>query len=191
MNKVLIYLHGFLSSPQSVKGQQTLRYAQAHWPQLQLEMPQLPPYPLPAERLLRQLVAKHQGKELYFIGSSLGGYLATWLVENYGGKAVLINPAVKPYELLQDYLGEQYNSYTAERFTLTAEHMQQLRTLDARDLRQAENYLVLLQQGDEVLDYRLAERQYQGSQLVVEPGGDHSFVDYDQHLPNVFEFLFG
>lgn len=119
----------------------------------------------------------------------MGGYLSTWLVEQFGGKAVLINPAVRPFDLLQDFLGEQHNPYTNERFVLTAEHMRDLRQLYCDNLKQPENYKVLLQTGDEVLDYRLATEKYADSDLVIEQGGDHSFVDFDRHLAQIFDFL--
>lgn len=189
MQHVIIYCHGFLSSPQSVKAQQTLQYIQAHYPKLTVEIPELPHYPADAAKMLESLVEKHQGKHLRFIGSSMGGYLSTYLVEKYTGKAVLINPAVKPFELLRNYLGEHQNPYTDKNFTLTEEHIDQLLALNTASLLAPENYWVLLQTGDETLDYRQAEQKYQRSKLTIEEGGDHSFVDYQQHLASILAFL--
>ena len=189
MQAVVIYLHGFLSSPQSVKAQQTREFAAKHYPQLHLEVPQLPNYPQAAAAVLDTLVQKHRGKTLRFIGSSMGGFLSTYLVEKYGGKGVLINPAVKPYELLADYLGEHVNPYTDEAFTLEEQHIEQLRRLDISLPTDQERYWVLLQTGDETLDYREAMEKYAQARLTVEQGGDHSFVDFDRHLPEIFRFL--
>jgi len=189
MQQVIIYLHGFLSSPQSVKAQQTLDFARRHYPQLEFVVPQLPPYPLSTIELLDELVTRYQGYRLGFIGSSLGGYLSTYLLEKYQGRAVLINPAVQPYKLLADYLGHHVNPYTHEEFTLEGIHTEQLAGIDTPVLEHPENYWVLLQTGDETLDYRLAEQKYQGAKLTIEQGGDHSFQDYQRFLADIFRFL--
>lgn len=189
LKHVIIYLHGFLSSPQSVKAQQTRDFAQLHYPELEFVVPQLPPYPLLTVQLLDELVARYQGCSFGFIGSSLGGYLSTYLLEKHQGKAVLINPAVQPYKLLADYFGHHLNPYTHEEFTLEAIHTQQLAAIDTPVLEHPENYWVLLQTGDETLDYRLAEQKYQGAKLTIEQGGDHSFQHYPRFLADIFRFL--
>jgi predicted esterase YcpF (UPF0227 family) len=189
VQNVIIYLHGFLSSPQSVKAQQTKAFAAEHYPLVDFVLPQLPPYPLPTVELLDELVARYQGCKLCFIGSSLGGYLSTYLLEKYQGRAVLINPAVQPYKLLADYLGSHINPYTDEGFTLEAIHTEQLAAIDNPVLAEPQSYWVLLQTGDETLDYRLAEQKYQGARLTIEQGGDHSFQDYPRFLADIFRFL--
>lgn len=188
--KTLIYLHGFLSSPQSVKAQQTKRYWQANHPDINFVCEQLPYHPQPTEVLLHDLMKRHQGDHIGFIGSSLGGFLSSYLVENFGGKAVLVNPAVKPYRVLAEYLGEHTHPYTQETFTLDEQHMAYLKNMDTPTLKQPENYWVLLQTGDETLDYREAEEKYQQSRLTIEHGGDHSFQGYTRFLPEIFDFLF-
>jgi uncharacterized protein len=189
MEKVIIYLHGFLSSPQSQKAQKTLAFVKTHYPQLTIEIPKLASYPQPAVDIIEQLVERHTGKICHFIGSSLGGFLSTYMVQKYGGKAVIINPAVRPYELLADYLGSHINPYTAENFVLEACHIQQLHNLDVSLIGLPQNYWVLLQTGDETLDYRQALQKYQGAKLTVEEGGDHSFKDFERFLPEIFRFL--
>jgi hypothetical protein len=186
---VLIYLHGFLSSPQSVKAQQTLRYCQQHYPDLRIEIPEIPNYPKQAIQVIENVVAKYPGQPLRFIGSSMGGFLATYMLEKYGGRAVLINPAVKPYELFEDFMGDHINPYTRVSFTLTAEHTQHLLALDTPEVAAAEQYWVLLQTRDETLDYRQAEHKYRHSKLTIEQGGDHSFQHYERHLNSILEFL--
>jgi predicted esterase YcpF (UPF0227 family) len=189
LKKVVIYLHGFLSSPQSLKAQQTLEYAKQHYPELAFELPRLPAHPLPTAMMLDELVERYKGWELRFIGSSLGGYLSSYLLEKYQGKAVLINPAVQPYKLLSDYLGPHINPQTNEEFVLEKIHTQQLEHLDTNVLKQPSDYWVLLQTGDETLDYRLAQKKYAGSKMTIEEGGDHSFQDYPRFLPEIFRFL--
>lgn len=188
----VLYLHGFLSSPLSVKAQQTKAWCEAHRPDIRLHTPQLSNFPSQVGRQLEAYIAENpmlteQG--LRAIGSSMGGFLSTWLVEKFGGKAVLINPAVRPYELLVKYIGEHTNPYTNEPFSIVPDDMAVLRAMDAAVIKQAERYKVLLQTGDETLDYRQAEAKYEGSDLIVEQGGDHSFVNFESHLPAIFQFL--
>lgn len=189
MQKVVIYLHGFLSSPQSHKAQLTRDFVREHYPHLRLEIPQLPNHPKPAMAMLCQLREKYPGDSVDFIGSSMGGYFSTFLREKYGGKAILINPAVQPYHLLGDYLGLQVNPYTQQRFALDSSHVTDLSDFDTLTLTQPQHYWVLLQTGDETLDYRLAQKKYRHGKLTVEPGGDHSFQGYGRFLPDIFRFL--
>jgi predicted esterase YcpF (UPF0227 family) len=186
---VVIYLHGFLSSPQSQKAMQTLEFVSANYPNLTIEIPQLANYPNDAVAIIEQQVAKHKGKKLRFIGSSLGGFLSTFMIEKYSGKAVLINPAVRPFELLVDFLGEQINPNTQQHFSLENKHIDELRQLDTPTLNPASDYWVLLQTADETLDYRQAETKYQDYKLSIEQGGDHSFQNFQRFLPDIFRFL--
>lgn len=188
----VLYLHGFLSSPQSVKATQTKTYFESHLPSVRLVVPQLSNYPSKVANQLIQLLSDDEALldgGLKVIGSSMGGFLSTWLVEKYGGKAVIVNPAVKPYELLRGYLGEHVNPYSKEIFTLVESDMDFLKALDSPHITNPENYHVLLQTGDETLDYKQAQKKYATSSLVVEKGGDHSFVNYDKHLPSIVKFL--
>lgn len=189
MQYVVIYLHGFLSSPQSQKATQTLEFVRANYPNLVIEIPQLANYPNDAVAIIEQLVTKHKGNKLRFIGSSLGGFLSTFMVEKYSGKAVLINPAVRPFELLVDFLGEHINPNTQQTFLLENKHIEELRQLDTLTLDPKSDYWVLLQTADETLDYRLAETKYQDYKLSIEQGGDHSFQDFQRFLPDIFRFL--
>ncbi|MFT6269587.1 MAG: putative esterase YcpF (UPF0227 family) [Alphaproteobacteria bacterium] len=205
----LVYLHGFLSSPQSVKAQQTICFAKKHFPSLNLHVPQLPGDVHKALKIIDNLVATLPLQQTGFIGSSMGGFLSTYCIEKYSikdhataqasttnrklaacPKAVLVNPAVEPFELLRDYLGQHVNEYTNEVFHILPQHIVKLRQLFVNKLADPSRYKVLLQKGDETLDYKLAAKKYAYSNLVVEEGGDHSFVNYEAHLPRIFRFLF-
>ena len=189
MDYVVFYLHGFLSSPQSLKATQTLEFVKVNYPGLTIEIPQLANYPNAAVAIIEQTIGKHKGKKLRFIGSSLGGFLATFIMEKYSGKAVLINPAVRPFELLVDFLGEHINPNTQQRFLLENKHIEELRQLDTLNFDPKSDYWVLLQTADETLDYRLAETKYQDYKLSIEQGGNHSFQDFQRFLPDIFRFL--
>lgn len=186
---VVIYLHGFLSSPQSQKATQTLEFVRANYRNLTIEIPQLANYPNDAVTIIEQCIAKHKGKKLRFIGSSLGGFLSTFMVEKYSGKAVLINPAVRPFELLGGFLGEHVNPYTQQPFLLENKHINELRQFDTPRLKPNSDYWVLLQTADETLDYRQAQIKYRDYKLNIEHGGDHSFQDFQRFLPDIFRFL--
>ncbi|WP_372622365.1 YqiA/YcfP family alpha/beta fold hydrolase, partial [Alteromonas stellipolaris] len=97
--KHVLYLHGFLSSPKSVKAQATKAYFEQYHPDVTLHIPALSNYPSQVESQLLTLIESTPAlikDGLRVIGSSMGGYLSTFLIEKFSGKAVLINPAVKP-----------------------------------------------------------------------------------------------
>jgi uncharacterized protein len=121
------------------------------------------------------------------IGSSLGGYYATWLAEKHGVRAVLVNPAVRPYELLAQYVGPQTNLYTGAHDVLTAGDIDALRALEV-DRITPNRYLLMVQTGDEVLDYRAAVERYRGAEQQVIEGGDHGFSDFGEHLDAALAF---
>ncbi|GFD88543.1 esterase YqiA [Tenacibaculum sp. KUL152] len=188
----ILYLHGFLSSPKSVKAQATKAYFEKHHSDVMLHIPELSNFPSQVEAQLLALIESTPAlleNGLKLIGSSMGGYLSTFLLEKFGGKAVLINPAVKPYELLQDFIGAHQNPYSGEKFEIIESDMHVIKALEASTLKDEACYKVLLQTEDETLDYRLAAQKYANSELMIEEGGDHSFIGYENHLPAIASFL--
>lgn len=188
---MLLYIHGFNSSPLSDKGVITADFMAKYYPQIVFCQPQLPSGIQEAMVQLEAIVekAKQDGEGVDYIGSSLGGYLASYLVEKYGGKAVLINPAVNPFELFDDLMGTQHNPYTHETYQIKSEHKSQLIEYDTSVILHPERFYVLLQTGDEVLDYKLAVQKYYCCQLLVEPEGDHRFIGYENQLTSICDFL--
>jgi predicted esterase YcpF (UPF0227 family) len=189
MNNVL-FIHGFNSSPLSEKAQLTKSYLAEHLPEVKFYCPQVATTPKAAiEQLEQYLTVNKSTPETWaLIGSSLGGYFSTYLSEAYGIKAVLINPAIKPYELLSGYIGEQVNPYTQERYQVENNYLNDLISLEQKIVSK-DHYMVMVQTGDEVLNYQQAIDKFQGSQVIVQPGGDHSFVNYKNMLPQIVEFL--
>lgn len=185
---VIVYLHGFNSSPQSTKARQTADWIAQHAPQHSFQCPALRPYPDEARQQLDALVRDAEA-DVWLVGSSLGGFYATWLAECYDLPAVLINPSVHPYHTLRDYLGPNRNLYTEVPWEFRPEHIDQLEAMRVEPLHRPQNFMVLVQTGDEVLDYREADSKYAQAQLVVEAGGDHSFRDYSRHLPAMLAFF--
>ncbi|USD64899.1 esterase YqiA [Vibrio sp. SCSIO 43136] len=187
---LLLYIHGFNSSPKSMKANLMRDYIAQHRPDIRIEIPQMACFPEQAAQQLLDLVKQYQADyRIGLVGSSLGGYLSTWLNHQFGFKAVLVNPAVKPYELLVDYLGEQTNPYTGQEYMLESKHIDQLKALDTPKLNRVEDFWLLQQTEDEVLDYRQAVTKYQGAKQSVEQGGDHSFVGFERYLGQIIDFL--
>ena len=185
----LLYLHGFNSSPQSHKAQLVTQYMAERGCLDQLLCPQIPAVPEEARLFLEQLVEETlEDHHLSFVGSSLGGYYATYLAEKYSGTATLINPSVKPYETLKAYLGENKFYFQDAYWEFNETHIEQLETMKIESLSDEQRYLVLLQTGDETLDYREAELKYKNSRCIIEQGGDHSFVDLERFIPEIMQF---
>ncbi|WP_148713727.1 YqiA/YcfP family alpha/beta fold hydrolase [Chitinolyticbacter meiyuanensis] len=183
----LVYLHGFLSSPFSKKAQDTAVWMAEQGLADYFHCPEIPMEPKAATEALLAARAKLGGEPVCYIGSSLGGYLATWLVEEYGDRAVLINPAVHPYILLKQYVGPQHNYYTGEIHQIDERYADDLHALE-RAVSDPSRYWLLTQTGDEVLDYREAVTKYRGSRQDVIEGGDHAFQDYGRWLPAIWAF---
>lgn len=198
--KYLIYLHGFNSSPQSEKAQLTVNYFQAHASdkrqEIKVLVPALPPAPLEAISLVHALIKKHgQENLLGFMGSSLGGFYSLFLQTFYSQgndslKAILINPAVRPFDLLTAYLGENQNMYTGERYQVEASHMEDLKSLVVEPSCHSNNTMLLTQTHDEVLNYQEAVSHLQGAKLWIQYGGSHAFDHYESVLPCMFGFFF-
>lgn len=187
---LLLYIHGFNSSPKSMKASIMADYVQTHRPDITLLIPQIPCHPEPAKQLLIELIEARQPHfNIGLMGSSLGGYFATWLNDRYGFKAVLVNPAIRPYELLLDYLGEQVNPYTNEHYQLDKSHVLDLKSIDINRIKKPEDFWLLQQMGDEILDYQHAVERFKFSKQTVERGGDHSFQGFERFPSEIISFL--
>lgn len=199
----LLYLHGFRSSPASAKARCTaarvhtindrrvaLGLAPIRW-----ICPQLPPSPREAVALALSLVADAAPGQVALIGSSLGGFYATWLARTLDSRAALLNPAVNPARDLRGQIGELADWHDPGlRFTFTAEHVAELEGLVCGTLTEAvseaERYLAVIARDDSVLDWREMAARYQGATLRIVDHGGHALDDYAQrHLDTVLDFL--
>ncbi|MBL4728860.1 MAG: esterase [Gammaproteobacteria bacterium] len=185
----VLYLHGFLSSPRSLKAQQALAYCIEIGLGENITIPQMSHGPAETLAQLHALIDENGSDQLVIIGSSLGGYYATYLSEFYQAPAVLINPAVRPYELWESHLGENRNYHSDEIHVVTREHIEELRLIDVTTLSKAKNFRVFVQKGDETLDYRQALEKFGADQCVVHENGSHSYDDFEHELPVMFDFL--
>ena len=189
MNAGILYLHGFCSSPASWKSRLLAEYLSARGQNDRLFCPALSPVPNEAIAQAEAIIStrKSMMSPLTLVGSSLGGYYATALAEKHDLRAVLINPAVVAPISLNEFVGTQTNLHTGEIFEFSAGHIEQLRALDVPTIT-PERYLLLVETGDEVLDYREAVKRYAGCQQHVLEGGNHSFTRFAELLPQLLEF---
>ena len=182
----ILYLHGFASSPASWKVRVLADALKARGQGYRLMCPPLSTVPDEAIAQAEAIIESRVGP-LTLVGSSLGGYYATWLAEKHLLRAVLINPAVTAPVSLHQYLGPQTNLHTGAPFEFTEEHLAQLRALEAPKITPG-RYFLMVETGDEVLDYRAAVQRYAGCRQSVFEGGDHSFTRFPQMVPQLLEF---
>jgi uncharacterized protein len=181
---LIIYLHGFNSSPQSHKARLLERYMRERGLAHEYACPALPPLPSAAIAAIEKLLPRASA---CFVGSSLGGFYATHLVEAHRARAVLINPAIEPHLGLRAYLGVQHDLHTGEPYELTEAHLGEWQRLYAPRIS-PQRYLLIVETGDEVLDYRKAVDRYAGAEQIVIDGGDHSLQSFPQHLARILRF---
>jgi predicted esterase YcpF (UPF0227 family) len=190
LRATIVYLHGFRSSPASLKARCVREAVDALPDALRpvLHVPSLDDGPAQAMGAILELARRTDPARLTFVGSSLGGFYATHAAERLGAQAVLVNPAVRPFDDLAPYRGRQVNLYTGAAFEVTDDHFRELRALAVERVTRPERYWLLAQSGDEVLDYRQAVRFYAGAWQYVQGGGDHAYVRFDAVVPAILRF---
>ncbi|WP_051229198.1 YqiA/YcfP family alpha/beta fold hydrolase [Paludibacterium yongneupense] len=178
-----VYLHGFNSSPGSAKALETAAFLAPGT----LHCPALPPHPADALRVAREVV-ENLPADTVIIGSSLGGFYASWLAAALDRRAVLINPTLFPHIELARFMGEQIQPFTGERYTLgrddgavLAEHV-----VARPSLRR---YWLVLGTADETLDWRLAARHYSGCRQTLLNGDNHRLQRWPECLPGLRQFV--
>ena len=184
---MIVYLHGFNSSPASGKARQLGEHLAAIGRGADYLCPALANSPREAIAQVEAALATHVGP-VTLVGSSLGGFYATHLAEKHGWKAVLVNPAVHTHLLLRSALGPQKNWHTGETWELTEAHLAELAAMDVPTVTRPERYLLLAQTGDAVLDYRDAVAYYAGAKQIIEDGGDHGFAGFERHFQTILDF---
>lgn len=185
---MIVYVHGFNSSPASRKSRQLHERLTAVGRGAEFRCPALPHRPAQAMALLEAELAGLPAKEVVLVGSSLGGFYATWVTEKLGVRSVLVNPAITPHEGLRAYLGPQKNLYTGEQYELTQAHLAELTALYVPQPKRMQDYLLMHTTGDELLDWRIAVDRYAGCRQVIVQGSDHGFAEFGDYLDIVLGF---
>lgn len=184
----VLYLHGFRSSPRSFKARVIGERMKAMGRANELICPQLPASPAAAMALVLTLVARYPADRLAVIGSSLGGFYATWLAERQGCRAVLLNPAVAPFKDLDKHVGVTTEYHTDKPFEFKREYIDELRAFQVERITRPERYFLLAATGDEVLDYRDMVAHYPGARQHLIDGGDHAISAFPQYVDQVLAF---
>lgn len=190
MASSILYLHGFNSAPQSAKAQAVLTFFAQHHPSVSVLIPSLNVSPAQVATQLEHIVVDRGVDQFHgVIGSSLGGYYALYLHARFGLPAVLINPAVRPFERLAEYVGENTNYYTGERYQVTSAHKDELRALNLPFVNDPEKLYLLTQTADETLDFHEAVQVLDGVRMWIQYGGSHAFDHFEATLPSIADFL--
>jgi len=188
MSKTILYFHGFASSSNSNKAKILKKYISKNYKNAEIIIPDIDNNFKLAVNQIHDLIdnAKHP---IVFIGSSLGGYYASYFSSKFKTKSVLINPAIPPLKDFEIYLGENENYSTGEKFIITPEDIRYIRKMSYKKYSNAENTYVLLESGDEVLNYKETTKYFSGSYLDIVYGGSHSYESLDEKLKNIVNFI--
>ncbi len=186
----LLYLHGFGSSPSSNKAQLMAAAVASRHPQITWACPALNPSPAQAMAEVLQLIADWPKESMAVVGSSLGGFYATWLAERLGCKAALLNPAVHPARDLAAYIGENKLWHDPQQsFLFDPVYVSELQGQEIARISHPQRYFAVMAKGDEVLDWREMTGHYPGAHIKLLSAGDHALSDFAQHLDEVLEFF--
>jgi predicted esterase YcpF (UPF0227 family) len=180
---MILYIHGFGSSAFGTKAQILKRY----FGEESVFAPTLSHIPELAVETLEQFIKIFP--EAGVVGSSLGGYYAMHLSNKFGVKSVLINPAVTPWTTLKRAIPQGISYFDNSRYDYRESYLDMLKDIEVKDIDLSKT-LLLLQRGDEVLDYRDSEKLFQGGNLLIEDGGDHGFQGFENHMERIEKFLF-
>ena len=185
----IIYLHGFASSANSTKALQLKKHILENYSKTEIIIPDIENNIVDAVQQIDKLIEEFSPSAL--IGSSLGGFYATYFSEQYNLKCVGINPAVIPPAEMSEYLGENKNYSTGEKFLINQEQLDLLDKMgrEIKVIKCPRNFMILLQSHDEKLDYRVATNFYRGAVLDVTFGGNHSFENLETHFSKIKIFL--
>ena len=185
---MILYLHGFRSSPLSFKARMIEARLAALGRAGKYRCPQLSASPREAMVLAEDIARSVPAEQLTLVGSSLGGFYATWLAEQLGCRAVLLNPAVDPARDLDKHVGATTTFHTNEPFEFKPEYVDELRALAVARITQPERYLLVAATGDELLDWREMVAHYPGAHHCIIEGSDHGISDFENYLDRVLAF---
>lgn len=185
---MILYLHGFRSSPASRKATMLRERLRGLGREDDYVCPALPVSPRAAAGLALELARGGPPNAVALIGSSLGGYYATWVAEKLGCRAVLLNPAISPARDLEAHLGRQPVFFSEEQIEFRPEHLQELREIDTPAITAPERYFLVAATGDTLIDYRAMTSKYRGARQRVIEGSDHELSDFAEYMDEVLAY---
>ena len=188
MSKTILYFHGFKSSSNSGKAQEFKSFVENHTSQTKILIPDLDDDFKQASKQIKSLINEID-TNIFFMGSSLGGYYALYFAELYKTKSVLINPAIPPLNGFEEHLGKNENYATGNKFTISKNDISYIRSLHHKKILKPDNHLILLESEDEVLDYVETVRYFKGSAIDIFYGGNHSYSSINEKCNKIKDFL--
>lgn len=189
---LLVYLHGFRSSPRSSKAVKTglaVKALSSKENPIEWYCPQLHASPKQSMDMVTNYIDQSGADKIVIIGSSLGGFYTNYLAEKYACKAIVLNPAVRAARELAPHVGMLTSYDNDEPFDFRSEYIDELKVLQVEKITSPDRYFLIAAKGDELLDWREMVKFYGGSHQLVLEGSDHGIADYDNHLPKVMEFV--
>lgn len=188
MTKNILYFHGFKSSSGSNKAQAFKRLLKNDSRDTKIFIPDIEDNFKDAIKQINKIIEGIKG-EIFFAGSSLGGYFAKFYAEKYNSKAVLINPAIYPLVGFEEYLGENINYVTKKKFNIGKSDIEYLRSLQNKKIKSPKNFMILVESGDEILNYLETVSFFKGSEIDIVFGGDHSYSSFEKKYNKIHSFL--
>lgn len=188
MSKTILYFHGFKSSSNSGKAQEFKSFVENHTSQTKILIPDLDDDFKQASKQIKRLINEID-QNIFFMGSSLGGYYALYFAGLYKTKSVLINPAIPPLNGFEEHLGKNENYATGNKFTISKNDISYIRSLHHKKILKPDNHLILLESEDEVLDYIEAVSYFKGSTIDIFYGGNHSYSSINEKCNKIKDFL--
>jgi uncharacterized protein len=188
---LVVYLHGFRSSPRSSKARMTgdaIAHRVEQGAPIEWYCPQLHASPQESIDMVRRHIDASKADRLSVIGSSLGGFYTNYLAEQYGCKGIALNPAVRAGRELEPHVGMMTAYDSEEPFDFRAEYIDELNRMQVESITLPERYLLLAATGDELLDWREMAAFYPGAQQIIIQGSDHGIHNYSEYLDSVVGF---
>jgi len=182
----ILYIHGFISSAQSLKAQVIRQWAGQN--NYCFHCPTYPQYSAAKSVAeLRHILDAHRADQSSWmiIGSSLGGFYAQFLAHKYSYPYVMINPALDPFSLFERYQGEHQNPQTQEQVLINPEYLTQLANYEIQVPDPRLVSLLLMDEKDEVIDVAFAKQKYSGLPLNrtrIYSEGNHDFTHMAEGL---------
>lgn len=187
MRSALLYVHGFMSSPESVKGRMLKAACEKRG--VRFFAPDLNCPPQEALERLKSIVQEEKAGTLALVGSSLGGFYATSLADAYDLRVCLVNPATHPWDVVKDYVGEVLEAPNQKKVTIVPRYADDLRAMAVTTIKNPEKMLVLLSTADEVLNWTEAKAKYAACRQLILPGETHRVEAFGEYVDTIFEFL--
>ena len=188
MSNTILYFHGFKSSSDSGKAQEFKKFIENKTSQTKIIIPDLKDDFKEAHKQIENLIEKNSPNILY-MGSSLGGYYALYFAQLYKSKSVLINPAIAPLNDFEIHLGKNENYATGNKFTISKDDISYVRSLHHKKILEPKNNLILLESGDEILNYVESSSYFRGSYIDIFYGGNHSYTSIKEKFTKIKDFF--